>query len=151
MQRAQHKRLPLTRLFATDLDPFTPLPVSQPPYDRFGRSYEACQWGGSSFNAQPTRCAAITGPATPTDSAGDSDTAARQLTGFSFLATSDSRYYAPVALGIWCANWELGSEASGIGGEFQAASGAPVPGVDIEGSTVHHDVDWVLAHPLPLG
>jgi hypothetical protein len=37
---------------------------------------------------------------------------------FDFYASKDSRYYAPVALGIWCANWEMGCEVPGIQGHF---------------------------------
>ncbi|GLY83756.1 hypothetical protein [Actinoallomurus iriomotensis] len=36
-----------------------------------------------------------------------------------FFTTTASRFYAPVALGIWCANWETGCEALGIPGRFQ--------------------------------
>ena len=35
-----------------------------------------------------------------------------------FYAATNSRYYAPVTLGIWCANWELGCESVGYSGHF---------------------------------
>ena len=37
---------------------------------------------------------------------------------FDFYASTASRFYAPVALGIWCANWETGCGALGIPGQF---------------------------------
>ena len=33
-----------------------------------------------------------------------------------FVAVTASRYYAPVALGIWLANWETGCTTLGIPG-----------------------------------
>ncbi|MGW1168978.1 hypothetical protein [Streptomyces sp. NPDC001153] len=36
-----------------------------------------------------------------------------------FYSTTTSRFYAPAALGIWCANWETGCDALGIPGHFQ--------------------------------
>jgi hypothetical protein len=35
-----------------------------------------------------------------------------------FVATTPSRFYAPVALGIWVANWETGCAALGIEGRW---------------------------------
>lgn len=41
-----------------------------------------------------------------------------EVTAVHFLVVTVSRSYAPVALGIWCADWELGCEALGIEGDF---------------------------------
>jgi len=56
---------------------------------------------------------------------------------------SESRFYAPVALGIWCANWETGCEALSIPGHFsvlkpeeRGAQGAP--------ELPRYDISWVL-------
>lgn len=37
---------------------------------------------------------------------------------FDFYASTTSRYYAAVALGIWLANWETGCQALGKSGRF---------------------------------
>ena len=41
-----------------------------------------------------------------------------RLARFDFYAATESRYYAAVAVGIWCADWEMGCEALGIHGHF---------------------------------
>ncbi len=130
MTVAQHRRLPLSELFFADPHFRQPLDTTAPPLSDFGRCYEVCQWSPSSYNSQTTRCAAVTGP----------DGLAR----FDFGSATASRYYAAVALGIWCANWEVGCEALGIDGRFmtlteaeRGIAGAPeLPG---------YDVSWVLA------
>lgn len=104
MNRLQHHRLPLSALFFADPGCTRPLDLTAPAFARFGRCYEVCQWSPSSFNEQPTRCVAVM--------EGD-------RLRFDFLMATNSRYYAPVALGIWCANWELGCEALGISGHFE--------------------------------
>jgi hypothetical protein len=40
------------------------------------------------------------------------------LKSFDFYAATASQYYAPVALGIWAANWEMGCAALGLQGHF---------------------------------
>ena len=62
------------------------------------------------INGQTTRCAAVSDE--------NSD-----LQGFDFYAATASQYYAPVALGIWAANWELGTTALGLDGHFVVRSG----------------------------
>ena len=93
----------------------------------FGRTFEACQWAPSSYNGQTTRAVLRLAPVQAVD----------------FYAVTSSRYYAPVALGIWCANWELGCEALGLRGHFElqpSPEGAlPVP---------RHDATWTLAQPV---
>ena len=65
--------------------------------------------GPSSYNGQTTRCAVNTEENV-------------DLKSFDFYAATASRYYAPVAVGIWCANWELGCEVLGKQGHFAELS-----------------------------
>jgi len=104
------RRLPLSELFFADADFEHSLDLDAAPFDRFGRNYEICQWAPSSYNGQTTRAVAVM----TQNSANDED--AQRLERFDFYQTTESRYYAPVAAGIWCANWELGCEALGIQG-----------------------------------
>jgi nitroreductase len=106
IQRAQRNRLPIGQLFFSTADLCAPLDPEAPPFDAFGRCYEVCQWAPSSFNGQTTRCAAVVGER-------------GRVTRFDFFATTDSHFYAPVALGIWLANWEMGCEAAGLPGHFE--------------------------------
>jgi len=115
-------RLPLAELFFADEALEHPIDTASAPYDRFGRTFEACRWAPSSYNGQTTRAVLETG----TDG---------EVSAVTFLATTASRYYAPVALGIWCANWELGCEALGMRGVFEI-----VPSAD--GIVPHPDVTW---------
>ena len=108
MQRAQHRRLPLTSLFFAGPDFREPLDVAAPPFAAFQRCYEVCQWSPSSYNSQTTRCVG----------AEETQDGALQGLRFDFYAATASRFYAPVALGIWCADWEAGCEALGIEGHF---------------------------------
>ena len=117
MGRAQHKRLPLEKLFFSDAGFNAPLDTAHSPY---GRCFEACQWAPSSFNSQTTRGVA--------GADGRMD----------FYAVTPSRYYAAVALGIWCANWELGCEALGVGGHFEA-----LPTETKADALPRYDVSWV--------
>ncbi len=108
VQKLQHKRIPLTELFLSDPDCKSAITTSSEPFNEYGRCYEVCQWSPSSYNGQTTRCAAIT--------------VNRQLVRFDFLTATNSQYYAPVALGIWCANWETGCTALGKSGHFEVLS-----------------------------
>ncbi len=116
MQIQFHRRLPLSSLFFADSNCKVPLNVAAVPFNRFGRCYEVCQWSPSSFNGQTTRCAAVL-EQNEAKSGGRNENETR-LARFDFFAATQSRYYAPVALGIWCANWEMGCEALGIHGHF---------------------------------
>jgi nitroreductase len=129
----QHHRLPLSELFFADPGLRTPLDVGRPPFSAFGRCYEVCQWSPSSYNSQTTRCVAVAEPA---------DGGARAAR-FDFYAATASRYYAAVALGIWCADWEAGCEALAIPGHFSVL--APVArGVRQSQEPPHYDVSWVV-------
>jgi nitroreductase len=111
-----HRRLPLSSLFFADSNFTQPLNVDAYPFDQFGRNYEICQWAPSSYNGQTTRCAAVMEAA---DREGQTEP---HLARFDFYATTASRFYAPVALGIWCANWEIGCATLGIEGHFALLS-----------------------------
>ncbi len=112
MQRIQHKRLPLSEIFFSNNSFTTPLDVDSKSFSDYGRCYEACRWSPSSYNAQPTRCAAVLEP----------KDGQQKLIRFDFYCATASRYYAPVALGIWCANWETGCDALNEHGHFTVLS-----------------------------
>ncbi len=126
---AQHRRLPLTDLFFADPQFERPLDTAWAPFAQFAGCYEACQSSPSAFNAQPTRCAGVM-----VDDGG--------LPRFDFAASTTSRFYAPVALGIWCANWELGSEALEIPGHFSVLT-PEERGVERAPELPRYDVSWV--------
>ncbi|CAE7296414.1 unnamed protein product [Symbiodinium natans] len=106
MQTMSKRRMPLGKLFFADPEFQQPLDTKASPYDRFGRCYEACRWGPSSFNAQPVRVLGAQG--------------GRR---FDFYGANSSRYYTPVAVGIWLANWETGCQALGLKGHFATLPG----------------------------
>lgn len=136
MNSKMHSRLPLSSLFFADARFKEPLAVEAPPFNRFGRNFEICQWSPSSFNGQPTRCVAGM-----TQNNGDKPCLAR----FDFYAATESRYYAAVALGIWCANWEMGCEALGIPGHFTLLSAEERGILDEDGlpQLPRYDASWV--------
>jgi hypothetical protein len=140
-----HRRLPLSSLFFADPQFKEPLNLDVPPYNRFGRTYEICQWAPSSYNGQTTRCVAV---------AEKSEDGEPRLQRFDFYATTESRYYAAVATGIWCANWEMGCEALGISGHFALLS-AEERGIQDEQAlppVPRYDLSWILdknaSHPM---
>jgi hypothetical protein len=106
--KIQSGRRPLAELFFADSRLQTPLAVDEAPFSRFEACYEAARWAPSAFNGQPTRCAAVT------------DEGGKCVERFDLCTATTSRYYAPVALGIWCGNWEVGCAALGIAGHFEA-------------------------------
>jgi nitroreductase len=129
------RRLPLAELFFADMGFEQPLDIDSAPFDRFGRNYEICQWAPSSYNGQTTRCVAIT--------EGNGD-----LKRFDFYTTTGSRYYAPTAVGIWGANWELGCQNLGIQGHFAILS-APERNMTESGDTFpKYALSWTLDDKL---
>lgn len=124
------RRLPLSELFFADTGFEQPLDLETAPFNRFGRTYEICQWAPSSYNGQTTRCVANTGIN------GD-------LKSFDFYAITESRYYAPVAVGIWCANWELGCEKLGIPGHFAVGSPKERNLPEMHVPLLRYDLSWV--------
>ena len=138
MQVGQHRRRPLASLFYADPHFRQALDVQDGPFAAYGRCYEVCQWSPSSYNGQTTRCAAVTevidGTARP----------AR----FDFCASTASRYYAAVALGIWCANWETGCEELGLPGHFRVLT-AKERGVPQPPELPRYDVSWIVDSAEP--
>jgi nitroreductase len=127
------RRLPLSELFFADSDFEKPLELDTAPFNCFGRNYEICQWAPSSYNGQTTRCVANTQEN-------------GVLNSFDFYVTTVSRYYAPVAVGIWCANWELGCRELGIQGHFAKLS-AEERGLQNNRTLAQlprYDVSWVV-------
>ncbi len=133
MKRLQHKRLPLPDLFFSDHSFTTPLDVKSKPFSDYGRSYEVCQWSPSSFNGQTTRCAA------EMEQVGGQEILIR----FDFFAATASRYYAAVALGIWCANWETGCAALNKTGHFAVLS-AEERASNTASELPLYDVSWII-------
>ncbi|MBW2726402.1 MAG: hypothetical protein JRE71_18640 [Deltaproteobacteria bacterium] len=99
----------MSELFFADPSFAESLDTNAAPFLDFGRCYEVCQWSPSSYNAQPTRAAAVMKQVD----------GKKELVRFDFCASTESRYYAAVALGIWLANWETGCQAMRIGGRFE--------------------------------
>ncbi len=127
------RRLPLESLFFADPHFRTPLDVKAPPFASYGRGYRACQWSPSSYNSQTTRCAAVTAPAS----------GAEEPVRFDFCAATNSRFYAPVALGIWCADWETGCQALGKHGRFAVLT-PEERGVRGAPDLPRYDVSWIV-------
>jgi nitroreductase len=128
----QHKRLPLSELFFADPACRLPLQIDSAPFSEYGRCYEVCQWSPSSYNGQTTRCVAVTDRIQSED----------KLRRFNFCAATASRYYAPVALGIWCANWETGCAAMNKRGHF-AVLLPQDRGYEEKSDFPRYDVSWV--------
>ncbi|MCP4498814.1 MAG: nitroreductase [Deltaproteobacteria bacterium] len=122
-----HKRMPLSKLFFADDAMADPLSTDDAPWAAYGRSFESCQWAPSSFNGQTTRCIAK-----------QTDEGER----FDFYAATSSRYYAAVATGIWCGNWEMGCNALGIDGQFQQLASDERRSKEENATPPHHDVTW---------
>jgi nitroreductase len=133
MQKIQHKRLPLSELFFPAPTSKLTLETDSAPFNEYGRCYEVCQWSPSSYNGQTTRCMVIT------TQIGNQEELAR----FDFFAATASRYYAAVALGIWCANWEAGCAALNKAGHFEVLS--PTDSCYKEISELsHYYISWVI-------
>jgi nitroreductase len=131
-----YRRLPIASLFLADPQFTEPLNLEAYPFSRFGRTYEICQWAPSSYNGQTTRCVAVM----------KKDDDGGRLSRFDFYARIESRYYAPVAVGIWCANWEMGCSALGIHGHFAVLSDRE-RGTATKGDhprLPRYDISWVV-------
>ena len=129
----QHKRLPLSELFYKDFSSDLSLATDSTPFKEYGRCYEVCQWSPSSFNGQTTRCMAFM----------VQDENESRLARFDFFASTSSRYYAAVALGIWCANWETGCTALGKSGHFEVLSQKDV-GDEQMSKLPRYDISWMI-------
>lgn len=97
-------RKSIDELFFDDVDLRLPFDTTKYPFSRFQKCYEAARWSPSSFNAQPTRCVGTV--------------VNMGKVRFDFFSSTASRYYAPVAVGIWLRDWEAACEAIGIKGRF---------------------------------
>jgi len=128
------RRKPPSMLFFADSQMKEPLNLDVSPFNKFGRTFEICQWAPSSYNGQTTRCVTVT------DKNG--------LERFDFYAVTASRYYAAVATGIWCANWELGCESLGIHGHFSVLSAEERGIQEEEDQLPKYDISWVLEEIL---
>lgn len=128
------RRKPLSTLFFADSQMKEPLNVDASLFNKFRRNYEICQWAPSSYNGQTTRCVAVT------DENG--------LERFDFYAATASRYYAAVATGIWCANWEMGCESLGIHGHFAVLSAEERGVQEKKDELPKYDISWVLDEKL---
>jgi len=124
------RRRPLEALFFADSQMKEPLNLEEAPFNKFERTYEICQWSPSSYNGQTTRCVAATNE--------------NGLERFDFYAVTASRYYAAVATGIWCANWEMGCESLGIHGHFAVLSAEERGVQGKEDQLPKYDISWVL-------
>ena len=62
---------------------------------------------------------------------------------FDFCTSTTSRYYAAVALGIWCANWEVGCVALNMHGHFSVLSPED-RGYKEHSDLPRYDVSWVV-------
>ena len=143
-----HRRLPLSKLFFADSQFKEPLNVEVAPFNRFGRCFEICQWSPSSYNGQTTRCTAVMeGGAVERE---EPDQQEPRLARFDFYAAVESRFYAPVALGIWVANWEMGCESLGSRGHSTQllAGERAAHGADDCQQLPRYDVSWVLDETL---
>ena len=132
-KKLMQKRLPLSELFFADPSFKTPLDNESIPYSDYGRCYEVCQWSPSSYNGQTTRCVAVT------EQDGDQE----KLIRFDFCASTTSRYYAAVALGIWCANWETGCAALSKSGHLSILSSEERASEAVS-ELPRYDVSWIV-------
>lgn len=137
-KRMRH-RLPLSALFYSDIGMNTPLNTDEPPFNLFERSFESCRWGPSSYNGQTTRCISV----------GEK---VAVLQRFDFFANTNSRYYAAVASGIWCANWEIGCSELNIGGSFRRLTDSErgLTKAQKSNQSNNYDISWVLDTPIPI-
>lgn len=122
MALVMHRRRALSDL-VFDGAPGVPARLDRAPLRRLRPVFEACRWAPSSYNSQTTRAVV--------------EIKDKSLIQVSFCALEDSRYYAPLAEGIWVANWERGVAALGLAGRL-APCPEPFP---IAGGLIH-DLDW---------
>jgi hypothetical protein len=59
-----------------------------------------------------------------------------------FCASTKSRYYAAVALGIWCANWETGAAALNKRGHFTILSSKERTSEAVP-ELPRYDISWI--------
>lgn len=123
MKKSQRRRLPINDLFFKNYQLTEPLDINENEFRDFNRCYEVCQWAPSSFNSQPTRAVV------ESNKSGEIK--------IDFYCTTSSRFYGPIAIGIWCANWELGCDALHIEGEVLNS-----PPLSDENQVTQYGVSW---------
>ena len=131
MQRMQRKRLPLDQLFFDGPTFSHSLDTTSKPFGDYGRCYEVCQWSPSSYNGQTTRAVAV------------KDDSGENLVRTDFYSSTNSRFYAMVAVGIWLANWEVGCEELGRSGHFEKLA-ADERGTENPPNLPRYVTSWVL-------
>jgi nitroreductase len=123
-----HKRLELPELIFADDKMTQSLDIQAQPWADFEPCFESCKWAPSSYNGQTTRIVAR-----------QTDNHLR----FDFYAVTASRYYAAVATGIWCANWELGCDAIQKKGRFVRPDLQQDQTDNSAHSAPHWDISWI--------
>ncbi len=111
MRVAMHRRKPLADL-VFDVAPGLPAPLHHKGLKPYRPVIEACRRAPSSYNGQTTRLILRED--------------AQGLRSARLCAEEGSRFYAPLALGIWAAHWEAGTKAIGRQGQWQLHS-PPAP------------------------
>ncbi len=124
------KRLPISKLFFADKEMTQPLDTTLQTWSNYAPCFESCQRAPSSYNGQTTRCVA--------NKTVDS-------VQFDFYAVTSSRYYAVIAVGIWCGNWEMGCDELGMKGSFVQSMQQQHEGSKTD-LVPHYDISWVSEH-----
>ncbi len=131
-------RLPIKSLFFDSYKMNQSIDINEEQYKSFGRTFEACQWAPSSYNGQTTRAILVSNN--------------NKINRIDFLASTSSRYYAAVASGIWCSNWEMGCNELQIDGVFTKLNDTEIDLTDsqkTEGIPAY-DMSWVLKKPIKI-
>ena len=123
--RQVSRRLPLSELVFSDASLVEPVDMTTASIARFGRTFEICQWAPSSYNGQTTRCVVSS----------DDNGEVRRV---DFYAVTASSYYAPVALGIWSTNWEMGCNELGIEGKLEMLAE-----LETQEALPRYDLSWI--------
>jgi len=128
-----HNRLDTSDLFFSDPQMNTPIDTTQHPWSDFEPCFESCRWAPSSYNGQTTR-AVLSEP----------DPKNNKNMQIDFYASTSSRYYAVIAIGIWCGNWEISCDALNVKGHFELASHSSKACLVSDIYTPQSDISWVM-------
>ncbi len=96
MNLKTRKRHPIDQVFFLENKMENSVKDNRSIFSRYENVFEAGRWSPSSFNGQPTRCIVEEDPSSVT---------------LKLLTVKKSRYYSPVAAGIFLANCQMGFEA----------------------------------------
>jgi nitroreductase len=105
MKRIQNTRKTNENLFYDQPDLSKSCDLDVPLLTSYTQAFEACRYAPSAFNGQPTRAVVNTNK--------------EGIHAIDFYTVKKSKYYSPIAAGIWCANWELAMIELGKTGEFE--------------------------------